>query len=102
MQFSSFRATRDTSIQVDLTGAANNPCFIGSSDIDYDGIVTIDLSNRKVSFEGHIDGFPAFEMYATSNDGSGVPIFTASIPPGDTPWDLPGEATRDISGEAKI
>ena len=68
MRFFNLRGSRHSTIKIDLEGAANNPCAIGSPDIDYKGTVTINISTGSVAFDGLIEPFPAFEMYATAND----------------------------------
>ena len=35
-------------IRVTLRGAASNPCATGSPDIDYEGTITIDLTDRSI------------------------------------------------------
>jgi hypothetical protein len=87
-----------------LQAAAHNPCFTGSPDIEYEGMINVDLSARTVAFDGRIDQFPAYEMYATANDGAGVPVFQTPPPPGNTPGDLvhTGGPNRPQSGKAVI
>src|SRR5207249_1200551 len=83
MQFSKFRCDpcgpSGMVIKVDLVGAANNACFTGSPDIDYKGTITIMVpptrNAAQVSFEGMIDQFPAFEMYASADGGLPLPLF---------------------------
>jgi hypothetical protein len=104
MKFLNFRST--SIVAVDIVGAANNPCFTGSPDIDYEGTIeiTIDPSTQIVSvaFSGRIEPFPAFEMYATLNGGSSMPIFRESPVPGATPRDLFGDANRPVSGRVEL
>jgi hypothetical protein len=71
MKYSNLRGSLLTVIKVDLSAASNNPCYSGSPDIDYVGTVIINPAARVVDFEGKIDAFPAFEMYATANGGAG-------------------------------
>ena len=71
-------------------------------DIDYRGTITINVSARTVKFDGFLDAFPAFEMYATANDGAGVAMFQTPPPPGNTPWNLPGDANTPQSGIANV
>lgn len=78
---------------------SNNPCSPSSrfgGDIDYEGKILIDLPSRKITFDGKIDAFPAFEAYATINDGAGVALFQESPPVGHTVMNLPGSANRKI------
>jgi hypothetical protein len=87
-------------VTVGLSAAANNPCFSGSFDIDYVGTVTIDLDTHSVSFDGAVNGFPAYEAYATINDGAGQELFTFG--PAGTPADLAGEASLAVSGSVSF
>ena len=85
---------------ISVTCAASNPCAPTSrlfGDIDYNGTLTIDHAARSVKFDGMIDLFPAFEAYATINDGAGVTLFRKSPPAGNTVMDLPGSANRPIA-----
>jgi hypothetical protein len=96
MSFSNLRSSSGL-IQVDLKAAANNPCQSGSPDIDYEGTITINVGARTVEFDGKIDEFPAFEMYASINgDTVGKIIFQEMPLSGKTPWNLPGGANRAI------
>src|SRR5262249_24591566 len=58
MHFSNVRGFPSSIIQVDLNGAAHNPCVVLTSiigDIDYEGTFTIDVGERSVEFDGLID-----------------------------------------------
>src|SRR5262249_3404702 len=86
-------------IIVRMECAANNPCsppsrFFG--DIDYTGNITINVEQRSLEFDGKIDQFPAFEAYATINDGAGVPLFRIPPPGGHSVMNLPGRANRPV------
>lgn len=82
--------------------AANNACYTGSPDIDYFGTVTIDVSTGQVRFDGKVDEFPAYEMYAAANGGAGKMMFTLMPDPGKDPGDLPGGANRPITGSTTL
>ena len=75
---------------------AGNPCVTGAPDIDYKGTIIVNPSLRQVCFNGFIDSFPAFEMYAAFDEESAKPIFQATVPEDNTTWNLPGEATTPI------
>ncbi len=84
---------------IQMNGHASNPCSPISrvgGDIDYEGKITIDLSIRRITFDGKVDAFPAFEAYATINDGAGVELFRLSPPLGNTVMNLPGGASRKV------
>jgi hypothetical protein len=94
-----FPSSRDQNqlMRVTLKGAASNPCATGSPDIDYEGTITIDLRDRSIEFIGKVDPFPAFEAYATINNGAGVTMFQINPKAGKTPWNLfgpPSESAR--------
>lgn len=86
---------------VKLKGAANNPCHTGSPAIDYMGAITIDLAERSIEFNGKVDAFPAFEAYATINDGAGVTMFQILPKPGKTPWNLVGGPSESVKAKFK-
>jgi Protein of unknown function (DUF3238) len=83
-------------IAIDLAGAASNPCFSGSPDIDYMGTYWIDVYNKTVHFEGLVNGFPAYESYAAVNGGAGSTIFQYG--PRGEPIDLAGNAGDAVTG----
>lgn len=90
-------------ITVKLEAAAKNPCIGGSSDIGYNGTITIRLLNSgqqvQVSFDGYIQPFPAFEMYVSVDDGAPHAVITPQSPePDTTPWNLPRDPNRYVSG----
>ena len=99
MTFRDLRGAPDSLIHIDLRGAANNPCFTGSPDIDYTGTVTIDTRARTVAFAGMIDAFPAFEMYASIDGGPALTLFRTLPIPGKDPWNLAGDAARAQAGQ---
>jgi hypothetical protein len=102
MNFSNLTTLSESKFMFSLSGAANNPCATGSPDIDYVGKVIVDLTARTVFFDGFVDLFPAFEMYATSNNGSGTMLFQVMPLPGKDPWNLVGGANRAQVGKARI
>jgi hypothetical protein len=113
MKFSNFNClspctASNRTMTVQLQGAANNPCFTGSPDIDYRGTVTIQISSlssgqvAQVSFNGFVDDFPAFEMYASINGGAGMPLFRLNSLPGKTPANLLGDANRPVRGSVRL
>jgi len=84
---------------VEMDCHASNPCAPTSryfGDIDITGLITIDVASRSIEFDGLIDAFPAFEAYATINDGKGVALFREAPPQGNTVMNLPGDANRPI------
>jgi hypothetical protein len=87
---------------INLQASSSNPCFIGSPSVNYKGQITIDAINRVVGFAGFIDGFPAYEMYANADGGSGNTLFMTPPPPGNGPENLFGDANRPQFGVAGI
>ena len=85
--------------QITFDSGSSNPCFSGSPTIDYEGTVTIDLKNRRLEFDGKVDEFPAFEAYATINDGAGIALFQIEPEEGKGPADLIGDANISVSGK---
>jgi hypothetical protein len=84
-----------------LTAAAGDPLVWAAADIDYNGILSLDVapgtSQLTLSFEGKIDAFPAYDCYAMCN-GVTKTVFTSSPPPGNTVANLLGNANRPVSG----
>ena len=73
-------------------GAANNPCFTGSPDIDWNvtvKILYVPLSEVSVGVDGKINGFPSYEMYAQVDTGPPVTLFQMRA--SSDPTDLIGE-----------
>ena len=86
-------------IAIEMECAAYNPCSPSSrlfGDIDYKGTVTVDPVARRVEVDAMIDQFPAFEAYATINDGAGVALFQIAPPSGNTVMNLPRGANRRV------
>lgn len=86
---------------IEASLSASNPCAPTSrafGDIDIRGNITVSLPRRSVSFQGMIDQFPAFEAYATINDGAGQTLFRVAPPAGNTVMNLPGASNRPVSG----
>jgi hypothetical protein len=86
-------------IVVEMECAANNPCSWSSrlfGDIDYKGTVIVDPGTRRIEIDALIDQFPAFESYATVNDGDGVALFQLGPPVGNTVMNLPRGANRRV------
>ena len=94
----------DFHLNFTLEGAANNPCFFGSPDIDWVILVHVTkYANGKIEVEAtsdsRVEKFPAYEMYA-EYDGDVKTIFRRSPDEGATPGDLIGVATQPVQGVA--
>ena len=110
MRYINPRGLPNVAFEIDLIGASSNPCPpLGAfaPDIDYNGIVAIDFVARQVLFQGNLDQFPAFEMYAMEYNSTGTPLFGIpmfnTLPPlGAGPGSLFGGANRPQIGFAQI
>src|ERR1044071_4902829 len=83
-----------------LDARAWNPCSPSSAvggEIDMHAKFVIDPNKKTLACYATVDSFPAFEAYATINDGAGVAIFLQPPPSGNTVMNLPGEATTIIA-----
>lgn len=99
MQFRMRPVDRSGWFVIDFECAGHNPCVASSAlfgDIDYRGALRFNPLVRAVELDVRIDDFPAFEGYATLNDGAGVKLFTANPPPGNTVMKLPGLPKRRL------
>jgi|GEM_PF-956259 len=92
----------DFLIKLSLKAAASDPCVNLAADIDYEGNIEILCSPSRgtieVGFNGKVDSFPAFEMYASLN-GTTKPLFRLPPPPGNTVVNLLGGASTPVSGK---
>jgi hypothetical protein len=93
--------------QVKLRAAAPNPRFKPAGiagDLDYWGFITVEVApGRKsaiVRFSGKVDGFPAFEMYASCNGRPPQKIFTQAA--GPDAKGLIGSAEKPVTGETVL
>jgi hypothetical protein len=97
----SMEVTADRRFELRLKAHAWNPCSPSSAvggEIDMQALFAVDLEARTLRFTGVIDAFPAFEAYATINDGAGIEIFTKAPPKGNTVMNLPGDASFKVDG----
>ncbi len=86
-----------------LHAAAGDPLVWGAADIDFKGTVTVTVTGTgsakkiKVDFDGKVDDFPAFEVYAIYMNTTKT-ILTKAPPPGNTVLSLLGGAGNPVSG----
>lgn len=92
---------------VTLEAAAGNPCVdlaglsIPSPDIDW--VIRVSIlferatGKARISFDGMIEPFPAFEMYALLNGPRPMILFQEGPLPGSSPWNLPGSPNRAVT-----
>jgi hypothetical protein len=92
-------------IKLSVVGAASDPCVNLAADIDYMGEISVFCAPRggvvEVSFNGSIDSFPAFEMYASLN-GVTRSLFRVPPPKGNTVTSLLGGTNTPITGIARF
>lgn len=89
-----------------LKASSKNPCISIATvkimpNLDYEGTIRITLTQERkgadVSFEGLVEAYPAFEMYAAVNGGAPQTIFQLPIAEGASAADLIGAPNRRIS-----
>jgi hypothetical protein len=115
MNFSPLRIQKsddgELSIDLDLDAASKNACLkLGdlrlSPNLDYKGTFTIKVNaDRKqalVWFKGRVEIYPAFEMYASCNNGKTMTLFKLPPEAGSTPANLFGPPAREVYGEAVL
>jgi hypothetical protein len=85
---------------VDVTAAASDPCALGAPDVDYQGRIAVQLDDTResatISFNGLIEPWPAFEMYAQVDEGPAHSVFALPPLPGATPWGMFGAPNRPV------
>jgi len=86
-----------------LIAAAGDPLVGMAADIDYNGTITVSPPHPsgavKITFNGMIDAFPAYECYASCN-GVTKTLFRINPPPGNTVVNLLGGANIPVKGSA--
>jgi len=98
--FFDFQTSKDR-VSVRLDAAANDPCVTGSPDVDYEGKITLERvgpskSNVKVTFDGNVDPFPAFEMYTAADGRTPKTLFQRPSAAGKNAWNLAGDANKPV------
>ena len=88
-----------------LKGGAGNPCVAGAPEINYNGTVTITelpSGQVEVSFSGSVEPFPAFEMYASVDNGPAFQVFKTFPEKGITPCSLVGDPSVSVNGSVRL
>jgi carboxypeptidase C (cathepsin A)/subtilisin family serine protease len=92
-------------IKLSVKSSASDPCVNLAADIDYDGEITVLCSPRggvvEMAFNGNVDSFPAFEMYASLNGVTKI-LFRVPPPKGNTVASLLGGASTPVTGRARF
>lgn len=99
---SSDRQTLTTTLNV----GASDPC-LPSPEVEAVGTLTIQLraggAEALVTFQGMIEPWPSYEMYAAADLGVPVPVFPPQRPlPNSGPWNLFGSPNRPVSGSVVL
>lgn len=93
------------SVSMKLTGSTKNPCLkVGpvklTPNLDYSGTILIALhedgQQASITFNGHVETYPAFEMYVSVNGGAPVTVFQLPVVSGKTAANLVGPAARPV------
>ena len=92
-----------TTLVLALRASAANPCvdvlgFDPSPHIKADLSVNVDMQSRRVQISGRVTQFPAFEAYASVNDGPAQAVFRKKPVTNKSPWDLYLGPTEPVSG----
>ncbi len=112
MQFTDFEVSPDKQrFTLKIKAASKNPCVkIGplavSPNLDFEGTINVaitdDQTSAIVTFTGKVETYPAFEMYASVNDGQPETVFQIGVAPEAGVADLTGAPERDITGRAEL
>lgn len=97
-----FATTSSSSSQLELwlRAAEADPLVALAADIDYAGtVIFYNNGGISIDFAGLIDGFPAYDCYASYN-GVTKTIFTNNPPKGNTVMNLLGGPNRAVAGSA--
>ena len=112
MQFTDFEVSEDKQrFTLKIDAGSKNPCVkIGplavSPNLDFTGLITVsvneDASRALVTFKGHVEQYPAFEMYASANDGEAQTVFQIGVAPEAGVAQILGKPGREVSGQAEL
>jgi hypothetical protein len=101
MKWTDFEGNKDL-FKISVVGAANNPLFTGSPDINYLGTYVVVPPARFLTFDGKVDDYPNYESYVQRGDATNPStIFTKAHPTGNSPWTLIGLAHIAVLGSAQ-
>lgn len=71
-------------------------------DIGFAGVVIFDPPRRTLEFHGEAHRFPAFEMYASLNEGAATAVFRLSPPRGAQALSRPGTGRRPVKAAVTV
>ena len=112
MVFEDFRlAAKARTWTCHLHGSTRNACLkVGpikvSPNLDYDAGISVmwneTMTEFAVIFDGAVETYPAFELYASLDGGAPVTVLQAPVVPGTTPMNLAGPPTRALLERALL
>ncbi len=112
MRFNGFVVSEDKQrFTLKIDAGSKNPCVkIGplavSPNLDFSGEITVsileDPTRAVVTFEGRVEMYPAFEMYASANDGEAQTVFQIGVAPEAGIGQIAGKPERSVSGKADL
>jgi hypothetical protein len=86
------------SVQIDFFGSSSLP-LIAAPDLDYSGTLVIDRAEGNILVSGATDGFPAYEMYCSIDNGA---VMTLSLINPISPIELIGSENQPFSTSTRI
>ena len=112
MKFHDFEVSTDkTRYEMQIKAASKNPCVkIGpvtlAPNLDFEGKIIVALADDQVraivTFDGNVEMYPAFEMYASVNDGQPEMVFQMGVAPEAGVSELAGRPERIVTGKAEL
>jgi len=112
MRFFDFKVAPDQRrYTVRIKAGSKNPCVkVGvlnlAPNLDYEGGITVivgdDPTTAMVTFSGRVEKYPAFEMYASANNGEPQMIFQMGVAPSADIGDILGKPERSVTGKAQL
>ena len=71
-------------------------------DLAYEGVAIIDPQRGSLDFSGNVHRFPAYEMYASVNEGPAVAVFRVSPPRGGDALHRVGPGMRQVKATVSL
>jgi hypothetical protein len=71
-------------------------------DLAYEGVAIIDPQRSAIEFHGNVHRFPAYEMYASVDEGAPVVVFRLSPPRGTGALDKVGPGMRVVKAAVSL
>ncbi|MBI1257154.1 MAG: hypothetical protein GC204_06760 [Chloroflexi bacterium] len=112
MRFHDFKVAPDQRrYTVRIKAGSKNPCIkLGTlklaANLDFEGGIIInvgdDPTTAVVTFTGKVEKYPAFEMYASANNGAPQMVFQVGVAPDAKEGDILGKPERAVTGKAHL